>query len=561
MRLGARRSSRGWHAAPALALACLVGCAQTTEAATQVVFRIDSDLRAGVELTKVTVEVLRADGSSDGASQFPDLLIAEDGTDASPDGKKTLPLSGSVTQGSERKVMLHVVGWGALRPGDPVRALVEQRASVTFQRGKTQLVRVFLGEVCIDKDCDSALGLVCYPTALANVAGVAAGECGPIAAISDANTKLGVSPDALPELVSVASDAGVPVDAGDVVDDCAGNTCQNGSTCIDGTDTYTCDCGSSGYTGLHCETFVDECVGNACENSSACVAGADGAYICDCASTGYTGMHCETNVDDCGGNACEHGARCVDGINGYTCACGNTGYTGLRCATFVDACVGHTCQNGSSCVGTASGYACDCGTTGFSGPRCETKTDVDECASSNLCTSTDYPCVQTALPGYTCQGQFADWPMPEALPGRSPQPSYDVTSTPGVVVDRVTGLIWQRALPATYLGCTGQSTTTGQGQVGTACTWSEAKRYCAALGLAQLSGWRLPSKIELESIVDETRFNPAIDAMAFIDAPPQFFWSASPYVGAPGFAWGVSFYNGITGDNAVGAAVAVRCVR
>jgi Protein of unknown function (DUF1566) len=490
MRLGARRGSRGLQTASALALAVLLSCAQPTEPATQVVFRIDSDLEAGVELTKVTVEVLHADGSSAGASRFPDLLIAEDDAEGGPDGKKTLPLSGSVTQGSERKAMLRVVGWGALRPGDPVRALVEQRASVSFQRGKTQLVDIFLGEVCIDKDCDSALGLVCYPAALAEVAGVAAGECGPIAAISDANTQAGVNPDALPEPAGVPSDAGdmdagesdagVPIDAADDADDCVGNACENGSTCVDGTDSYTCDCGSSGYTGL-------------------------------------------------------------------------------RCATFVDACVGNACQNGSTCVGTASGYTCDCGTSGFSGARCETSGDVDECASSNLCTSAAYPCVQTALPGYTCQGQFAEWPMPDALPGPSAQPRYDVASTPGVVVDLVTGLMWQQELPATYRGCSGQPP--GQSQVGGTCTWSEAKDYCAALVLAELSDWRLPSKIELESIVDETKFDPAIDTVAFPGAPAVFFWSASPYVGASSAAWGVTFYNGISGDDNVSDTVSVRCVR
>ena len=36
-------------------------------------------------------------------------------------------------------------------------------------------------------------------------------------------------------------------------DDCAGVTCQNGGTCNDGVNAYTCTC-ASGYEGTNCET-------------------------------------------------------------------------------------------------------------------------------------------------------------------------------------------------------------------------------------------------------------------------------------------------------------------
>ena len=37
------------------------------------------------------------------------------------------------------------------------------------------------------------------------------------------------------------------------IDDCAGNdNCLNGGTCVDGVESYTCDCVPP-FTGVHCE--------------------------------------------------------------------------------------------------------------------------------------------------------------------------------------------------------------------------------------------------------------------------------------------------------------------
>jgi hypothetical protein len=111
------------------------------------------------------------------------------------------------------------------------------------------------------------------------------------------------------------------------------------------------------------------------------------------------------------------------------------------------------------------------------------------------------------------------------------------------VTDNVTGLMWQRVVPpASY-------------------NWADAKNYCGSLNLGGLTGWRLPMRIELLSIVDVTVFSPTINGTAFPDTPTVTFWSASPVAYATNHAWNVSFASGYTRDNPVSSSNRVRCVR
>jgi hypothetical protein len=114
----------------------------------------------------------------------------------------------------------------------------------------------------------------------------------------------------------------------------------------------------------------------------------------------------------------------------------------------------------------------------------------------------------------------------------------------GTVTDNVTGLMWQKAVSATAT-----------------YTWAQAVAYCPTLILAGHGDWRLPSVIELVSIVDVGQSNLSINGIYFPNTPSTWFWSSSPVAGSPSGAWYVNFYGGRTSNVDVSNALYVRCVR
>jgi hypothetical protein len=93
-------------------------------------------------------------------------------------------------------------------------------------------------------------------------------------------------------------------------------------------------------------------------------------------------------------------------------------------------------------------------------------------------------------------------------------------------------------------------------------TWANAVAYCPTLTLAGHSDWRLPSVIELVSIVDIGQSSPSINGTYFPSTPATNFWSSSPAADSPSNAWNVNFGIGVVGDGYdVSNTFGVRCVR
>ena len=112
---------------------------------------------------------------------------------------------------------------------------------------------------------------------------------------------------------------------------------------------------------------------------------------------------------------------------------------------------------------------------------------------------TENACTDATTAGIAApEHRFANWPMPHPPGTGFPNPfSYD-TSQEGVVLDEVTGLMWMKVVQSSQ-----------------PLSHDEAAAYCGALSTGGYCDWRLPTRIELVSILDHTRVRPAYDTAVF----------------------------------------------
>jgi hypothetical protein len=126
-------------------------------------------------------------------------------------------------------------------------------------------------------------------------------------------------------------------------------------------------------------------------------------------------------------------------------------------------------------------------------------------------------------------------------------PTGRYTISNGSVYDNKTKLTWQQAIPSTKY------------------CWDCAKNYCASLGG---SAWHLPTMKELQTILDYSHANPAVDPTAFPSTPSDYFWSSTPSAQYASTttpkAWAVEFTRGVARDFPsaldAGNEAYVRCV-
>lgn len=107
--------------------------------------------------------------------------------------------------------------------------------------------------------------------------------------------------------------------------------------------------------------------------------------------------------------------------------------------------------------------------------------------------------------------------------GQEYSPGSFVDNGDSTVTDNVTGLMWQQ-------------TESGRK------SFEDALRHCEDLTLAGHNNWRLPNYKELESISDETKFDPTIDEQYFPKGRSAFYWTSTTYVLEPTQAYVQSFW-------------------
>jgi len=120
-----------------------------------------------------------------------------------------------------------------------------------------------------------------------------------------------------------------------------------------------------------------------------------------------------------------------------------------------------------------------------------------------------------------------------------PVPRFKATAFTGGVRDDLTGLIWTRNANAPGPAACGS---------GTAKTWQGALNYVKCLNANKFLGfsdWRLPNRVELHSLTDFSRRNPALPAVhPFINVKNAKYWSSTSNVDLPGQAVVVHMGNG-----------------
>ena len=137
----------------------------------------------------------------------------------------------------------------------------------------------------------------------------------------------------------------------------------------------------------------------------------------------------------------------------------------------------------------------------------------------------------------------------------TPNPRFAIykSGTPGdplddMVVDRETGLVWERSPIAV-----------------TTSDWGAAVTYCYQRTLGGRKGWRLPTVEELASLIDTTNSFPALpDNHPFSVVTQGFYWTATTCIatGCTNHAWRVGIHDGAVGaEIKTDADFYVWCVR
>ena len=234
-----------------------------------------------------------------------------------------------------------------------------------------------------------------------------------------------------------------------------------------------------------------------------------------------------TESSPCDDNPCATLANsthiCTVSGSSYTCGC-NSGYTwnGWQCSSTSTPCNPNPCTSISNstgvCTVNGTGYTCGCqsGYT-WNGGSCTSSSSPDNLTLGNICTG--QTSCYNASSSMTCpSSSSADFYGQDAqYTSKCTAQSFTVQtiSSQKVVLDNNTGLMWQQTAPSTTY------------------TWENAKNYCNNLTYAGYSDWRLPNPQELLTIVDNSKYGPAINTTYFPNmssaSASVYYWSSKPY--------------------------------
>jgi hypothetical protein len=312
------------------ALPLLAACSSKTIPATQLVVTVDSDLAVGSQLSRVHAQLQNADGKKGEGHSF-NLVKGKPGKD-----EVVLPFSFGVAKGKDRELQLVVTGYGPM--ADEV-ALVERRATVSFQDGKTLELTVWLSARCVGK-CLGDESTTC------DGAATGADPCGPI---PDAGATVHEDGAAGKDAGSGAAGGGRAGAGGTA----AGSGGRSGAGAGGGGRAGDA-AGSGGRAGA--AAMAGAGAGALAGSGGIGAAGAGGTCAPSCAGKKCGPDGCNGMCGTCAANEkCEAGScMCVPNCAGKRCGADGCGSTCGTCAGN-DQCEGGTCVCRPNCAGKQCG--------------------------------------------------------------------------------------------------------------------------------------------------------------------------------------------------------------
>ena len=128
------------------------------------------------------------------------------------------------------------------------------------------------------------------------------------------------------------------------------------------------------------------------------------------------------------------------------------------------------------------------------------------------------------------------------------------------VKDNLTGLVWEGKPTVGDRASSNSYSNYGDSRS------ADASAYVTAVNAAKLCGysnWRLPTRAELQALLDYSVASPSpsVDTTWFPNTGAAAYWSASPYLGTSTKAWAVNFANGYVSSDTRSVKLQLRLVR